>query len=307
VCDFLLRLNGYARTAQIQYEKGGADAADNVEHFLLNCGDDDLLDPIYPQRLDDIQRVEKIISYQFLGEEQKKQRDRVKTGHGLSLHKKERRDSRRKDRDDGTRRSKPRRKSRFYERPSSRPDRWHDRRSGDDRQERASWSDNRDYDYGRLVALSASTEDLRAALDERRVSRNTNLYDSSSDGSAQKYQSDYDSDSDSDWMEAGADVSQHRNPNGRQEHQRNNMPPVKRSDKTNSRHVRTYRRDRTDSSRERRMTDRAGRVAQQGMTIISADVDASSANRCMTLAGASCLRGLRSYPSSSRLQWTNQR
>ena len=102
VCDFLLRLNGYARTAQIQYEKGGADAADNVEHFLLNCGDDDLLDLIYPQRLDDIQRVEKIISYRFLGEEQKKQRDRVKTGHGLSLHKRERRDSRRKDRDDGT-------------------------------------------------------------------------------------------------------------------------------------------------------------------------------------------------------------
>uniref|UniRef100_H3GXY6 Retrotransposon gag domain-containing protein n=1 Tax=Phytophthora ramorum TaxID=164328 RepID=H3GXY6_PHYRM len=39
VCDFLLRLNGYARTAQIQYEKGGADAADHVEHFQLSSGD----------------------------------------------------------------------------------------------------------------------------------------------------------------------------------------------------------------------------------------------------------------------------
>ena len=36
VCNFLLRLNGYARAAQIQYDKGGADAADHVEHFLLN-------------------------------------------------------------------------------------------------------------------------------------------------------------------------------------------------------------------------------------------------------------------------------
>uniref|UniRef100_M4BRR3 Retrotransposon gag domain-containing protein n=1 Tax=Hyaloperonospora arabidopsidis (strain Emoy2) TaxID=559515 RepID=M4BRR3_HYAAE len=62
MCDFLLRLNGYARTANIQYEKGGADSADHVEHFLLNCGDDDLMDLIYPQGLDDIQRVEKIIS-----------------------------------------------------------------------------------------------------------------------------------------------------------------------------------------------------------------------------------------------------
>ena len=55
VCDFLLRLNGYAQTAQIQYERGGADAADHVDHFLLNCGDDDLMDLIYPQRLDDIE------------------------------------------------------------------------------------------------------------------------------------------------------------------------------------------------------------------------------------------------------------
>ena len=43
MCDFLLRLSGYARTAQIQYDKGGADATDNVDHFLLNCGDDDLM------------------------------------------------------------------------------------------------------------------------------------------------------------------------------------------------------------------------------------------------------------------------
>ncbi|GMF16268.1 unnamed protein product [Phytophthora fragariaefolia] len=31
ICDFLIRLNGFARTAKIQYGKAGADAADYVE------------------------------------------------------------------------------------------------------------------------------------------------------------------------------------------------------------------------------------------------------------------------------------
>jgi hypothetical protein len=31
ICDFLIRLNGYARTAKIQNDKRGADAADHVE------------------------------------------------------------------------------------------------------------------------------------------------------------------------------------------------------------------------------------------------------------------------------------
>ena len=30
-----------------QYEKGGAKSEDHVEHFLLNCGDDNLMDFIY--------------------------------------------------------------------------------------------------------------------------------------------------------------------------------------------------------------------------------------------------------------------
>ncbi|GMF59130.1 unnamed protein product [Phytophthora fragariaefolia] len=55
ICEFLIRLNGYARTAKIQYGKGGADASDHVEHFLLNCGDDDIMDLLYPMRLDDIE------------------------------------------------------------------------------------------------------------------------------------------------------------------------------------------------------------------------------------------------------------
>ncbi|EGZ16631.1 hypothetical protein PHYSODRAFT_247996 [Phytophthora sojae] len=76
VCDFLVRLNGYAKSAKIQYEAGGADAADHVEHFLLHCGDDDIMDLLYPQQLADIKKAEKIINQKILGERRKKQRDR---------------------------------------------------------------------------------------------------------------------------------------------------------------------------------------------------------------------------------------
>ncbi|GMG17874.1 unnamed protein product [Phytophthora fragariaefolia] len=77
ICDFLIRLNGYARTAKIQYEKGGDDAADHVEQLLLNCGDDGIMDLLYPLQLADIQRVEKISNKKILGEKRKKQRDRL--------------------------------------------------------------------------------------------------------------------------------------------------------------------------------------------------------------------------------------
>ncbi|KAE9354703.1 hypothetical protein PR003_g3224 [Phytophthora rubi] len=77
ICDFLLRLNGYARAAKIQYEAGGPQAASHVEHFLLHCGDDAVMDQLHPQRLSDIQRVEKIINQKLLGDKRKKQRDRT--------------------------------------------------------------------------------------------------------------------------------------------------------------------------------------------------------------------------------------
>ncbi|POM80689.1 LOW QUALITY PROTEIN: Hypothetical protein PHPALM_1443, partial [Phytophthora palmivora] len=77
ICDFLTRLNVYARTAKIQYERGGADAADHVEQFLLNCGDDDIMDMLYPLQLNDIHRVEQIINKKILGEKRNKQRDRL--------------------------------------------------------------------------------------------------------------------------------------------------------------------------------------------------------------------------------------
>ncbi|GMF62079.1 unnamed protein product [Phytophthora fragariaefolia] len=75
--SLLIWLNGYARTVKIQYEKGGADAADHMERFLLNCGDDGIMDLLYSLQLADIQRVEQIINKKILGEKSKKQRDRL--------------------------------------------------------------------------------------------------------------------------------------------------------------------------------------------------------------------------------------
>ncbi|GMF24920.1 unnamed protein product [Phytophthora fragariaefolia] len=68
ICDFLIRLNEYARTAKIQYEKGGADTADHVEQFLLKYGVDGIIDLLCPLQLADIQRAEQIINNKLLGE-----------------------------------------------------------------------------------------------------------------------------------------------------------------------------------------------------------------------------------------------
>ncbi|POM71025.1 Hypothetical protein PHPALM_12465 [Phytophthora palmivora] len=47
VCDYLNRLNGYARNAGVQFENGGRDAKDHVEHFLDTCDDRGLEDRLY--------------------------------------------------------------------------------------------------------------------------------------------------------------------------------------------------------------------------------------------------------------------
>ncbi|OWZ03392.1 hypothetical protein PHMEG_00024886 [Phytophthora megakarya] len=40
--DYLNRLNGYARNANIKFENGGRNAREHVKHFLETCGDKDL-------------------------------------------------------------------------------------------------------------------------------------------------------------------------------------------------------------------------------------------------------------------------
>ncbi|KAE8898931.1 hypothetical protein PF007_g20575 [Phytophthora fragariae] len=189
ICDFLLRLNGYARAAKIQYEAGGPQAASHVEHFLLHCGDDAVMDQLYPQRLSDIQRVEKIINQKLLGDKRKEQRDRTTSSRA--------RESRR---DDGNRRSE-----------SKRSDGYREMRRDDQRDRREDRRRRRSEDRDRRVTLAdASVEDLRAALDERRASHETNFYDSSSDGSDRDAAAESSSDSGSDYIDAGVTAESKR-------------------------------------------------------------------------------------------------
>ncbi|GMF52934.1 unnamed protein product [Phytophthora fragariaefolia] len=39
VCDYLNRLNGYARNAGVKFEKGGRESKEHVNRFLESCGD----------------------------------------------------------------------------------------------------------------------------------------------------------------------------------------------------------------------------------------------------------------------------
>ncbi|EGZ11060.1 hypothetical protein PHYSODRAFT_337821 [Phytophthora sojae] len=166
VCDFLIRLNGYAKSAKIQYEAGGADAADHVEHFVLHCGDDGVMDLLYPQQLTDIKKVEKIINQKILGERRKKQRDRLIGSRS--------RDAKRTDspRHSEARRSEPRRDDR-------RDDRW-ERRRDDRRDDRRS---RRDDGRDRRLATALLEDDPYELAERRQSNRRSNLYDSVSDQS----------------------------------------------------------------------------------------------------------------------------
>ncbi|GMF63362.1 unnamed protein product [Phytophthora fragariaefolia] len=191
ICDFLIRLNtlGYARTAKIQYGKGGADASDHVEHFLLNCGDDDIMDLLYPMRLDDIERVEKIINTKILGEKRKRQRDRLRGSRN--------RDSRPVEsqrRLESTRLTESRRSDR-------RDDRRGDRRDyrRDDRRTRR--DDGRD----RRVSVAATADDDEEVGMECQLSRRLSQHgydDDESDFSREAY-SDSERGSDYDHIDAG--------------------------------------------------------------------------------------------------------
>ncbi|GMF52082.1 unnamed protein product [Phytophthora fragariaefolia] len=190
ICDFLIRLNGYARTAKIQYEKGGADAADHVEQFLLNCGDDGIVDLLYPLQLADTQRVEQIINKKILGEKRKKQRGRLVASRVG--------EARRNDgpqRRDVSRRGDIRRDQRDGHRGET-----HESRR-DDRCSRR--NDNRE---SRVAVADATVDDLYRGGELRQLSRRSHSRDSSSSASAYGLSGDSGSDSDHSWnyVDAGA-------------------------------------------------------------------------------------------------------
>uniref|UniRef100_H3H7E6 Retrotransposon gag domain-containing protein n=1 Tax=Phytophthora ramorum TaxID=164328 RepID=H3H7E6_PHYRM len=62
VCDYLNRLNGYARNAGVQFEHGGRDAKDQVEHFLDSCEDRGLEERLCHVRVKNIHDLEDMIN-----------------------------------------------------------------------------------------------------------------------------------------------------------------------------------------------------------------------------------------------------
>ncbi|GMF27709.1 unnamed protein product [Phytophthora fragariaefolia] len=245
ICDFLIRLNGYARTAKIQYEKGGADAADHVVQFLLNCGDDCIMDLLYPLQLADIQRVEQIINKKILGEKRKKQRDRLvasRVGEGRGSDGPQRRDV--------SRRSGIRRDHRDGRRGETHESRRDDRRSRrDDSRKR------------RVTVAEPTVDDLYRGGEPRQLSRRSHSRDSSSSASAYGLSGDSGSDSDHSWnyVDAGAvsdrSVGNSDSATGRRDSRDNR--PARRDDRSErQRPDHRDRRDRRDDNRERRPYDR---------------------------------------------------
>ncbi|KAE8972249.1 hypothetical protein PR002_g26575 [Phytophthora rubi] len=62
VCDYLNRLNGYARNDGVQFENGGREAKDHVDHFLDTCDDRGLEERLCHARLKDIHDLEEMIN-----------------------------------------------------------------------------------------------------------------------------------------------------------------------------------------------------------------------------------------------------
>ncbi|GMF40021.1 unnamed protein product [Phytophthora fragariaefolia] len=75
VCDNLIRLNGYARNAGIQFDSGGRKARDHVRRFLETCGDRGLGRRLCHVRVRDIHELEEMITDILRIEERSSTRD----------------------------------------------------------------------------------------------------------------------------------------------------------------------------------------------------------------------------------------
>ncbi|KAE9312959.1 hypothetical protein PF008_g19851 [Phytophthora fragariae] len=69
VCDYLNRLNGYARNAGLQFEKGARDAKDHAQRFLGTSGDRGLEHRLCHVRVKDIHELEDMINAILKSEE----------------------------------------------------------------------------------------------------------------------------------------------------------------------------------------------------------------------------------------------
>ncbi|KAG2815178.1 hypothetical protein PC112_g13991 [Phytophthora cactorum] len=218
ICDFLVRLNGYARAAKIQYENGGADAGDHVENFLLHCGDGDVMVLVYPLPLDDISKVEQVINRRILGEKRKKQCDRLVTMRSRYVKRKEQ-----------SRRAEPHREDR---RDGNRDDRRDDRRNH-----------KQDSRQRRVTVAEANSEE------EESNRRPPSSYDSEGDWSLEVQSSEDDSAYGSDYMDTGF-VSDKSKNTGRRESSARGRDDSSR-DRTNSANRPSRPFDRRDQSNRR--------------------------------------------------------
>ncbi|KAE8878750.1 hypothetical protein PF010_g29563 [Phytophthora fragariae] len=75
VCDYLNRLNGYARNAGVQFENGGREAKDHVDYFLDKCDDRGLEERLCHARVKDIHDLEEMINDILRSRERKTARE----------------------------------------------------------------------------------------------------------------------------------------------------------------------------------------------------------------------------------------
>ncbi|OWY90855.1 hypothetical protein PHMEG_00040823 [Phytophthora megakarya] len=89
--DYLNRLNGYARDANIKFENGGRNTREHVKHFLKTCGDKDLERQLTPMQLRDIYTLEEVMSDILKVEKHESskyssRKDEKRYGDSLSIH-----------------------------------------------------------------------------------------------------------------------------------------------------------------------------------------------------------------------------
>ncbi|KAE9279817.1 hypothetical protein PR003_g28127 [Phytophthora rubi] len=75
VCDYLNRLHGYARNAGVQFENGGREAKDHVDHFLDTCDDRGLEERLCHARVKDTHDLEEMINDILRSRERKTARE----------------------------------------------------------------------------------------------------------------------------------------------------------------------------------------------------------------------------------------
>ncbi|EGZ06825.1 hypothetical protein PHYSODRAFT_529890, partial [Phytophthora sojae] len=112
LCDYLNRLNGYARNAGLQFENGGRDAKDHAQRFLETCGDRSLERQLCHVRVKDIHEIEDMINGILKSEERGQSRE-TSYHHSRSRDQPRRRDDRRHE---ASRDSYRRDRDRGYER-----------------------------------------------------------------------------------------------------------------------------------------------------------------------------------------------